>query len=865
MPDGTPDSPRKQGSDKNQEIKGGGYTNIEDKNLWIKIRCESRVMKWAEIALNPVVTCASILIIIAFVVWAILRPEEASQEFSSWKAWIGKSFTWLFMGSTNIWAVFIVMVYFSKYSDIKLGKEDSVPEYNDASWFCMLFSCGVSTGLFFFGVAEPVLHYTEKNRYTSNPAMTDNELAQEAINVTLFHWGLHAWVVYTLVGLLLSLMSHREGLPMTIKSCFYPLIKDKIYGWPGDLVDILSVIATMFGVCTSLGLGVIQINEGLNLLHNGIEIGVNSQIIIIWVVTAVASISVVSGVGNGIRRISEFCFSCGMVIMMIVLFLDKTVFILNLYVQSLGYYFHQIINIGFHTDAFEQLGPSSGAEDRGRFLPEGVATTDGPARWMDWWTIFYWSWWIAWAPFVGMFIAKISAGRTIKEFIRGTMLAPVVYIFMWLIIFGGCGLRMEREAALNEICCHNINVTEIINIADNSPNSSVSLSDGLCIGEECNPCSVKFITEKIEQSMDFGMLKLEIDEVGAKQWGLTTQDRKLTRLSCRGTEQMWFDMMMSYGDLGRFLSGFSLMSLILYFVTSMDSGSLVIDCLACNGHPDPPAIQRLTWAILEGLTATALLVAGGTKVLNALQAVAIASGVIYIFLISLGCVALWRGLRVSYGDITDFGPSFNIDILDSLMADPVSEMLSSAFHKRTMRKLVLFSKFFLNIFTAPYSAARSKSLVSGSSSFLPTVISLYTFLIGFILFYALQPVVDGFWAMAWVCYIIHGFLLATIRQSVREHLSIPGGLIEDFLISLALYPAVALQMEHSLGKHSINGSQGSRNNIPNGEINPNACASELDLNGMAASKDDILKRTERGNGVSNGTPAATTVAFFTEE
>ncbi|XP_023341703.1 uncharacterized protein LOC111711551 [Eurytemora carolleeae] len=311
------------------------------------------------------------------------------------------------------------------------------------------------------------------------------------------------------------------------------------------------------------------------------------------------------------------------------------------------------------------------------------------------------------------------------------------------------------------------------------------------------------------------------------------------------------------------------MSLILYFVTSMDSGSLVIDCLASNGHPDPPAIQRLTWAILEGLTATALLVAGGTKVLNALQAVAIASGVIYIVLISLGCLALWRGLEVSAGDVPDDGgQSFNIDILDTLLADPIAEMVSLSFHKRTKRRLILLSKFFLNIFAAPYSVAKSSALVSGSESYLTKLISLYTFLLLFIILHALQPVVDGFWAMAWVSYIIHSFIIATVRQSVREHLSIPGGLIEDFLISLILYPAVAVQMEHSLGKFSAKSStEGSRNNIPNGEINPNACASELDLNGMVTNKDDCLKRIERGNGKQNKDSATNlnTVAFFTEE
>jgi choline-glycine betaine transporter len=265
------------------------------------------------------------------------------------------------------------------------------------------------------------------------------------MNITLYHWGLHGWVVYTIMGLLLGLMAYREGLPMTLKSCFYPLIGDKVFGWPGDLIDTISVIATLFGVCTSLGLGTIQINQGLHILNEDINVSTDNQVIIIWCITALATVSVLSGVKHGIRRISEFCFACGVVLMLCILFLDNTVFLLNLYTQSLGYYFHQLVKIGFHSDAFEQLGPSHGAEDRGRVMPEDVEDTDGPVQWMEWWTIFYWGWWIAWCPFVGMFIAKISYGRTIKEFIFGTMAAPTVYVFMWLIVFGGVGLRLLFE------------------------------------------------------------------------------------------------------------------------------------------------------------------------------------------------------------------------------------------------------------------------------------------------------------------------------------------------------------------------------------------------------------------------------------
>jgi len=789
-------------SPKIKQKEGGGYI-IEDKSLWVRYKPEHRWLQWAEISLNPVVTLCSMVVIAAFVSWSMENPEVASDEFNSWKTWIGKNFTWLYIGSQDVWFFFVVYIFFSRFGYLKLGTESSVPEYSNSSWFAMLFSCGVSTGLFFFGVAEPVNHYTQKNRYSADPTMPDNRLAQEAMNITFYNWGLHGWVVYTIVGLLVALMAHREGLPMTVKSCFYPLIGEKIFGWPGDLVDVLSVIATLFGVCTSLGLGTIQINEGLHLLNPNIEISTKSQVIIIWCVTGVATVSVLTGIKYGIRRLSEFCFCCGMVLMLAVLFLDDTVFLLNLYTQSIGFYFQYLLQIGFHSDAFEQLGPSHGAEDRGRFVPEGVESTDGPSLWMGWWTIFYWGWWIAWCPFVGMFIAKISYGRTVKEFIGGTMAAPALYVFMWMVVFGGSGLRMEREAANQNLCCHNINTTYLLQLSQLSPDIQLTLSDDLCKEDKCSPCSLRILAPRITEGLDFGALGLEIEKVGQNNWGHTHHNRTYTRLSCRETEQMWFDMMMSYGDIGNFLSGFSLMSLVLYFVTSSDSGSLVIDCLASNGHPEPPQLQRVFWAVLEGLTATSLLVAGGEKALQALQAVAIASGLVYTVLMCIACVALWRALKVAAGETTPDTPTFHIDILDPLLADPFIEIFSASYRKRTKSRIVLLGKFLMNIVMAPYSAAECSKLVYGSSYFVPTLLFLSVTPSLAITLLSLQTVFDGSWALGVVCYIVFTFAISIIRQGAREKLNIPGSPLEDFFLSVILYPSVVVQMQETLN-YSVN-------------------------------------------------------------
>jgi len=775
--------------DGRKTVDRGGYGYVKDESSWVNLGSGP-----LRLSFNPVVTGVSLAAILGFAVWAIVMPSEASVEFSNWKTWVGNEFTWLYILSQDAWAVFIIIIFCSKYGSLTLGRKGGQPEYNDATWFAMLFACGVSTGLFFYGVAEPIFHYTGKNRYTADPSTPDNTLAQQAMLLTMYHWGLHGWVVYTIVGLLLGIMAHRVGLPLTMKSCFYPLIGDKIFGWVGDLVDILSVIATLFGVCTSLGLGTIQINRGLHLLDSDIPISTNTQLGIIWAITAVATLSVLTGVKYGIRRISELCFGLGLALMFTVLFLDNTVFLLNLYTQSLGYYAQWVVQLGFHTDAWEQLGPGAGGADRGRVLPPGVVTTDGPASWMNDWTIFYWGWWIAWCPFVGMFIAKISVGRTVREFIAGTMAAPVVYVFMWLVIFGGAGMRLEREAAAAGLCCHNIDMNVVQRAAGAGPDGVVVLA-GLCgMGEECNPCS-----EQLATNTTWGKVWGEAGELtDPGSWGTTTPSRHLTRLSCRSTEQMWFDLMLSYGDLGGFLSGFSLLSLVLYFVTSSDSGSLVIDCLASNGHPEPPRLQRLLWALTEGLTASALLTAGGREALTALQAMSIATGLVYTVLMCVACLALWRALQVEAGEADWLSPAFSTNILDPFFTDPFPRQ-----RKKFKGSAALLGEFMLNLVLAPVTVGRTAGRVMDPATALPVRLGLTASFLLFVLLHLLELAVSGCWALALVTYIAFCCGVAGVRCRARAALNIPGTALEDLCLSLVLYPAVALQIDRSTLLYSV--------------------------------------------------------------
>lgn len=665
------------------------------------------------ISINPVVTILSALIIWIFVIVCMVAPSETLSAMSSVKSWISTSSTWFYIGTKNIWVLFIAIIYFSKYSKIKLGNDEDEPEFSDLSYFTMLFAAGVGIGLFYFGVSEPVLHYEPGkygNRYWGR--YSDNQRAQDAINVSLFHWGLHAWIVYVIVGLLLAYVGHRNGLPMTVRSCFYPLLGDSVYGFAGDLIDTLSVVGTMFGVCTSLGLGVMTLNTGLNRVNNNIKESLLSQIIIIWVITAMATVSVITGLKLGIRRLSEICFAIGMFLMLFVLFRGDTWYFLNVYVQALGYYLQYMLQLGFHAEAYAQPGNAPDAKE--------------DAKWMENWTIFYWGWWISWSPYVGMFIAKISRGRTIKNFLECTLTAPILYSFFWFCIFGGAGLTMEREAALRGINCSWV--------------------------------------------------------LGGKD--ATEPYEGLYRLSCRSNAQMYFDLMQGYNEnLTPFLYVVSLVSITLYFVTSSDSGSLVIDCLSANGSPDPPISQRIFWALTEGACATALLTAGGTDALTALQTVSVAAGLPYTVVVCFMCVALWRAIT------SDVQP--------------------------LKRKKVHFLTGLFRVFTYPLSlqklfdlvvaatvpwlpAGQVSGKVNGQKPLFAIITMAVLFNTSFFLLSIHRVVESGLAYIGWV--ILMGFFtyVVTIRVEVRQKFGIGGNMLQDFLVVLFLFPFAIDQLNQQM-------------------------------------------------------------------
>lgn len=426
----------------------------------------------------------------------------------------------------------------SRMGDIKLGPDHSEPEYSNISWMTMLFSAGMGIGLLFYGVAEPIKHY-------SNPplgAPLTSFSAEEAMKLTFFHWGLHAWAIYAVLAVTLAYFSYRKDLPLLPRSIFFPLLGEKIFGPIGDIIDSLSIIGTMFGVATSLGVGVTQVNSGLFYLF-GVPESISVQMILIAIITSFATISVVLGLDGGIKRLSNINMVLAICLLIFVLILGETSFLMKSFVQNTGAYFSDIVYKTFNLFVYEPR-----------------------EKWFGGWTLLYWGWWVSWSPFVGMFIARISKGRTIREFMTGVILIPSGFTFLWMTVFGNSAIKLSIK----------------------------------------NP---DFITA-VNDNVPIAIFKF-----------------------------------LEFFPFSQLLALVSVLLIITFFVSSSDSGSLVIDTLASGGAKEPPVWQRVFWAVLEGVVAMTLLYAGG---LGALQTMTIVSAFPILFIILIGSFLFFKTLRSDY-------------------------------------------------------------------------------------------------------------------------------------------------------------------------------------------------------------------------
>ena len=373
---------------------------------------------------NMLIFGVSALLILGFSAYGGLFPEVAASRFDGIQSWIVGNLGWFYVLAVTGFLVFALVLAFSRYGAVKLGPDDSEPDYSYLSWFAMLFSAGMGIGLMFFGVAEPVIHFALPPQAGLDPQSV--AAAQEAMRVSFLHWGFHAWGIYIVVGLALAYFSFRHGLPLTIRSTLYPLLGDRIHGPLGDLVDVFAVLGTVFGVATSLGLGAMQVNAGLNYLF-GVDVNPNVQLLLIAVITLLATASVAAGLDAGIRRLSQFNMLLALVLILFVLVAGPTVFLLSTFPQNTGSYLSEIFELSFRQFAYQ------------------------PSDWMGGWTLFYWGWWIAWAPFVGMFIARISRGRTIREFVVGVLVVPALFTFLWMTVFGNTAIHAVLNGTAPEL------------------------------------------------------------------------------------------------------------------------------------------------------------------------------------------------------------------------------------------------------------------------------------------------------------------------------------------------------------------------------------------------------------------------------
>jgi len=498
-------------------------------------------------AINPPVFFGSLIVLLVTITATIIIGEPAEDLFARAQTVISDASGWFFILLVNVLLFFLVFLAFSRFGNIRLGGKDATPDFSRASWFAMLFSAGMGIGLVFWGVAEPISHFNYNPFVDNTDAVAS---AKSAMGFTFLHYGIHAWAIYTVVALALAFFTFNLKLPLTIRSVFYPLLGDKIYGRWGDFIDIISVIATVVGLATSLGMGAQQVNAGLEYLF-GIEYSRIVQILIIAVITIFATGSLLAGLDKGIRRLSEVNISLALIMLVFVIAIGPTAYLLEGFVQNIGYYIDNFFKLGMWTESY------SGIRDE--------------STWQNSWTVFYYAWWIAWSPFVGIFIARVSRGRTIREFITGVLLVPTILTFLWMSVFGGSAIYYEL-------------------LGDHS------------------------ITEAVNTNLPTA-----------------------------------FFILLEKFPLVTISSGLSVILVASFFVTSSDSGSMVVDTLTSGGRHDAPKVQKIFWAAMEGATASVLLLYGG---LTALQSATTITGLAFAIILVVMVFSFYLSLEKYYETYT---------------------------------------------------------------------------------------------------------------------------------------------------------------------------------------------------------------------
>ena len=522
-------------------VPGRMHIAEDDSDDEITAKLKHQGVRIGKGGIAPAVFWPALITIVTVAVVAVIIPDATADFFSAVQNWIVANLGWYYMLIIGGFVVFVLGVGISRLGRVRLGRDDEEPEFSRLSWFCMLFAAGMGIGLVFYGVGEPLTYATVQPKPGwSGP---EADISGLAMAQTFVHWGLHPWAIYAVIGLALAYAIHRRGRPVSIRWALEPLLGERVKGWAGDLIDVLAIFGTVFGVATSLGLGVQQISAGMQSIGIVDTVDNTLLVVLIVVITFLATLSVVSGLGAGIKWLSNINLSLAGLLLINMLILGPTLFLLRTFVQSLGVYLANVLNLTFDVGAFQG---------------------DAAESWLSDWTIFYWGWWIAWAPFVGVFIARISRGRTVREFIAGCLIVPTLVGMIWFSVMGGSGLYRQL----------------------------------------------------------FGEGDLVED-------GAVSAERSLFHV-------------LDGLPLGNIFSILAIILVAIFFITSSDSGSLVVDMLASGGHPNPPVWSRVLWASLEGALAIALLLAGG---LSSLQSASLATALPFSVILAMMCVATVKGLR----------------------------------------------------------------------------------------------------------------------------------------------------------------------------------------------------------------------------
>lgn len=544
-------------------------TDDSDDEITEKLRRQGARISKGTIA--PAVFWPAMAVILGVALLSVLFPESAGDVMETSQGWIVANLGWFYMLAIGIFVAFAIIVALSSWGSIRLGRDDDEPEFGLLSWFAMLFSAGMGVGLVFYGVAEP-LGYT-----TNSPKpgwdVEGVEASGLAMAQTFLHWGLHPWAAYAVIGLAIAYAMHRRGRPVSIRWALEPIFGERVKGWIGDVIDVLAIFGTVFGIATSLGLGAQQIAAGMQVIGLVDEVTTNFLVVLIIVITFIATLSVVSGVGAGIKWLSNGNLTLAGLLAVTALLFGPTVFIFQNFVESLGIYLSEVFHLTLDVGAYTR--------------------SEEAQSWFAGNTLFYWGWWIAWAPFVGVFIARISKGRTVRQFVAGVLLVPTVVGMIWFSIWGGNGLFRQW--------------------------------------------------------------------FGAGDLGDVTAEESMFRIF----EQF---------PATQLLSVLGIVLVAVFFVTSSDSGSLVVDMLASGGHPNPPMWSRVLWALLEGLLAAALLLSGG---LTSLQAGSLMTALPFSVILLLMCVALVKALSLDRAVLSEHERLARLERVTAHITDEVSRTHAS--------------------------------------------------------------------------------------------------------------------------------------------------------------------------------------------